>query len=195
MRVFGKLYETGWRPRRTLLFASWGSEEYGLIGSQEWVEEHLTILKSRSVAYVNCDIAVKGNWTFSPAGTPNMRQLVEEVTKIVENPRSDIDGSEYKSIWDNMLLRRNLQPDDTPPFPAVGRASDYAPFLQSVGTSVLHMEWTPHPSVGGYPVYHSIYETYELVADFVDPGFHIHQQSAKVFALGNSVLTRFSCHS
>ena len=28
----------GWRPRRTLVFCSWGAEEYGLIGSYEWVE-------------------------------------------------------------------------------------------------------------------------------------------------------------
>ena len=28
----------GWRPRRTIVFCSWGAEEYGLIGSTEWVE-------------------------------------------------------------------------------------------------------------------------------------------------------------
>lgn len=28
----------GWRPRRTIVFCSWGSEEYGIIGSFEWVE-------------------------------------------------------------------------------------------------------------------------------------------------------------
>lgn len=29
-----------WRPRRTIIFCSWGAEEYGLIGSTEWVEVH-----------------------------------------------------------------------------------------------------------------------------------------------------------
>ena len=33
--------ETGWRPRRTVVFASWAAEEFGLIGSTEWVEENL----------------------------------------------------------------------------------------------------------------------------------------------------------
>jgi len=83
-----------------------------------------------------------------------------------------------------MLLRRNLGQNEEPEFKAVGRASDYAPFLQSVGTSVLHAEWSPHPSVGGYPVYHSVYETFELVKDFLDPDFTIHQASGKVFSLG-----------
>ena len=33
--------ETGWRPRRTIVFASWAAEDFGLIGSTEWVEEKL----------------------------------------------------------------------------------------------------------------------------------------------------------
>ena len=34
IKAFGELYKEGWRPKRSLMFASWGSEEYGLIGSQ-----------------------------------------------------------------------------------------------------------------------------------------------------------------
>lgn len=29
---------TGWRPRRTIIFASWDAEEFGLLGSTEWAE-------------------------------------------------------------------------------------------------------------------------------------------------------------
>lgn len=36
IKAFGELLKQGWKPRRSILFASWGSEEYGLIGSQEW---------------------------------------------------------------------------------------------------------------------------------------------------------------
>ena len=28
----------GWRPRRTIIFASWDAEEFGLLGSTEWAE-------------------------------------------------------------------------------------------------------------------------------------------------------------
>jgi N-acetylated-alpha-linked acidic dipeptidase len=28
----------GWQPRRSIVFLSWGAEEYGLVGSTEWVE-------------------------------------------------------------------------------------------------------------------------------------------------------------
>ena len=36
----GELLKSGWRPRRTIVFASWDAEEQGLIGSTEWTEEH-----------------------------------------------------------------------------------------------------------------------------------------------------------
>ena len=49
-----------WRPRRSLVFCSWGAEEYGLIGSYEWVEQHAKVLSQRAVAYLNVDIAVSG---------------------------------------------------------------------------------------------------------------------------------------
>ena len=97
IRVLGKMYDQGWRPKRTILFASWGSEEYGLIGSYEWVEEHLTKLTANSVVYINTDISVEGNHTFDPRGSPNMRQVVHEVAKLVQNPRQEFDGESYKT--------------------------------------------------------------------------------------------------
>lgn len=49
-----------WRPRRTIIFCSWGGEEFGLIGSYEWVEQHAKALGQRAVAYLNVDTAVEG---------------------------------------------------------------------------------------------------------------------------------------
>ncbi|MGH0179820.1 UNVERIFIED_CONTAM: hypothetical protein FKN15_015401 [Acipenser sinensis] len=59
-RAFGELLKDGWRPRRSIVFCSWGAEEHGLIGSTEWVEELVKILGTRAVAYLNVDIAVEG---------------------------------------------------------------------------------------------------------------------------------------
>ena len=46
-RVLGELQAAGWRPRRSILLASWGSEESGLMGSTEWVEDRLHGLAAR----------------------------------------------------------------------------------------------------------------------------------------------------
>ena len=46
-RVLGALARTGWRPRRTIIFASWASEEYGSLGSNEWVYDKVHKLMNR----------------------------------------------------------------------------------------------------------------------------------------------------
>ncbi|XP_052272882.1 glutamate carboxypeptidase 2-like isoform X3 [Dreissena polymorpha] len=44
-RVMGNLLKSGkWRPRRSIVFCSWGAEEYGLVGSIEWVEHYTKVL-------------------------------------------------------------------------------------------------------------------------------------------------------
>ncbi|MDA9553780.1 AMP-binding protein [Emcibacteraceae bacterium] len=47
--------ETGWKPKRTIVFAAWGAEEQGLMGSVEWVEDHAKELNDKVVAYINTD--------------------------------------------------------------------------------------------------------------------------------------------
>ena len=42
------------------MFAGWDAEEYGMIGSYEWAEEHAKVLSQRAVAYINLDLAVEG---------------------------------------------------------------------------------------------------------------------------------------
>ena len=42
------------------MFCSWGAEEYGLIGSVEYVQEYVKVLGARIVSYLNLDVAVEG---------------------------------------------------------------------------------------------------------------------------------------
>ncbi|KAK3101043.1 hypothetical protein FSP39_000512, partial [Pinctada imbricata] len=37
-RVIGELIKQGWKPRRSIILCNWDAEEYGLVGSFEWVE-------------------------------------------------------------------------------------------------------------------------------------------------------------
>ena len=75
--------KTGWKPKRTIKFALWDAEEFGLIGSTEWVEKHEAELKHKAVVYFNSDTNGKGE--FSASGSPSlhvfMRQIVRDVLK------------------------------------------------------------------------------------------------------------------
>ena len=52
----GEQRRLGWRPRRTIMFLSWGGEEYSLMGSREWVEQREQELAQRGVAYINVSL-------------------------------------------------------------------------------------------------------------------------------------------
>lgn len=67
---------------------------------------------------------------------------------------------------------------------------------------VLILAWFPLfqnvAKYSSYPVYHSVYETYEIVEQFYDPTFKNHLTVAQVrgglvFELANSVVLPFDC--
>lgn len=56
IRAFGAMMEEGWKPVRTILFASWDAEEYSLVGSTEYGEDFAQWIGGeggRVVAYLN----------------------------------------------------------------------------------------------------------------------------------------------
>ncbi len=67
----GALLKQGWRPKRTLVYASWDAEEPGLLGSVEWAEEHAAELQSKAVVYLNSDGKVRG--FLSAAGSHSLQ--------------------------------------------------------------------------------------------------------------------------
>ncbi|EDO43051.1 predicted protein [Nematostella vectensis] len=84
VRVFGELKANrNWRPRRTIVFLSWGAEEPGVLGSTEWAEEFSNLLSYRAVAYLNVDIAVQGNYSLRLKSSPLMDYAVFDVAKKV----------------------------------------------------------------------------------------------------------------
>ncbi|HUC41832.1 MAG TPA: M28 family peptidase, partial [Gemmatimonadales bacterium] len=51
--AFATLARDGQRPARTVVFVTWDAEEWGLIGSTEWVEELEDTVRAHVVAYIN----------------------------------------------------------------------------------------------------------------------------------------------
>ncbi|XP_046567726.1 N-acetylated-alpha-linked acidic dipeptidase 2-like [Haliotis rubra] len=168
-RVMAEMVRSGeWRPRRSLVFCSWGAEEYGDLGSFEWVEEYMKNLGARTVAYLNVDIAVSGTRSLSVGATPLLNRAVYEAAKRVVSPRGD--GSlydEWLKAVPQTVSGQSPQPRIDPP----GSGSDHDPFLLKAGIPVANIGYK---SESQYPLYHSVYETFYAMEKFYDPDFKIH---------------------
>ncbi|XP_075049255.1 putative N-acetylated-alpha-linked acidic dipeptidase [Mixophyes fleayi] len=200
-RAMSQLLKEGWRPRRSILFCSWGAEEYGLIGSTEGVEEMGKVLGSRTVAYLNVDLSLEGNSTLRALATPILHKLLFAAAKKVENPNPDEVRAGRRSVYDTWV--KNLPSRHDPNIPRVGNlgsGSDYAPFLQVLGVSAADVRYTYDQkySLASYPMYHSVYETMHLVSHLMDQGFKYHQAVARLWGemalrLADDVLLNFDC--
>jgi len=87
-RTLGKMRTNGWRPRRTIVLASWAAEEYGLEGSYEWVEEKVAKLTSRAVGLVNTDICVSGP-IVKPQASPVLDDVVIDGLRAADDPTEE----------------------------------------------------------------------------------------------------------
>ncbi|XP_060586029.1 N-acetylated-alpha-linked acidic dipeptidase 2-like [Ruditapes philippinarum] len=176
-RVMGQLVKSGkWRPRRSIMFCSWGAEEYGLIGSTEWVEHYVKNLGARAIGYLNVDVAVWGNFSLNAEGTPQLYHSLLKATKKIPNPNSDEIAAGRKTIYDTWY---NVSPDPKfgrPKINIPGSGSDYAPFRDRLGLPIidLHFKYNKKLKVSIYPMYHTAYETFYLVDKIMDRGFKYH---------------------
>ncbi|HUP20232.1 MAG TPA: M20/M25/M40 family metallo-hydrolase, partial [Gemmatimonadota bacterium] len=155
-------------PRRTIVFAGWDAEEWGLIGSVEWVEEHAEALGERAVGYLNQDAI--GGTRFGAAAAPSLKPLLREAAGAV--PAGE--GRTLRDVWRAASDAADL----APPVGDLGGGSDFAGFYNHLGIpSVGHGFGTP----GG--VYHSAYDTWPWMARFGDPGFANHARSSMLTAI------------
>ncbi|XP_059147924.1 putative N-acetylated-alpha-linked acidic dipeptidase [Physella acuta] len=187
-RVMGALVQSGqWRPRRSIVFCSWGAEEFGLIGSTEWVEQYVATLRERAVAYVNIDIAVDGNDTIKVAATPLMRNVVMDACKKVPNPNPNEVKAGRRSIYDTWVhvtpdLDDNNKTTGRPVMSSLASGSDFAPLLQRAGITAADATYTfdkKRYSVSSYALYHTEYETFQIVKDQFDREFKFHAAMAQ----------------
>lgn len=158
-------------PRRTVVFATWDAEEWGLIGSTEYVEDDSVRLTRGGVAYLNQDVSAIGA-VFGGGGSPSLRETLRDVARAVPNPGGE--GSIYQE-WrrEQAVAADSLEPSMGDP----GGGSDFAGFYNHLG--IPHLDW----GFGGlYGVYHSQYDDFAWMSRFGDPGFVRHAASASVGA-------------
>eukprot|EP00794_Sanderia_malayensis_P009273 gene9273-10251_t len=178
-RSFGWLKEKGWKPRRTILLCSWDAEEFGLIGSTEWVEDHSKLLSQRAVAYLNIDTAVEGNFTIELKSTPHLRDTFYDIVKMFKDP-DDKDSN----LFDTWVKKRGNVNIYEPEATMFKQGSDYMSFFGDLGIPSMDFRYTFNAKTTGvfkYPVYHSIHDNFDWMKRFVDPDFRYHETIAKLW--------------
>jgi N-acetylated-alpha-linked acidic dipeptidase len=182
-RAVGTLAQSGWRPRRTIVYAAWDGEEPGLLGSTEWVETHADELTKKAVAYVNSD--TNGRGFLGMGGSHSLEKFINEVARDVVDPQTNVSVRDraralaiVRAAGDDE--RREARERSDLRIAALGSGSDYTPFLQHLGIPSLNLGFGGEDSGGSY---HSIYDSIAHFERFGDPGFAYGAALAKVGGL------------
>ena len=179
LKAIGALAKDGWRPKRTLVYASWDGEEPGLLGSTEWVETHFDELRRNAVLYVNSD--TNGRGFLDVAGSHSYQAMIGEVAAAVKDPQTGVtalqrlrakilvDGNAKGAGEEVRRVAKVISAGGNPPIGALGSGSDFTPFLQHLGVASLDVSFGGEDDQGG--VYHSNYDSFDHYERFGDPGF------------------------
>ncbi|MEO5867861.1 MAG: transferrin receptor-like dimerization domain-containing protein [Sphingomonas sp.] len=177
MKALSGLWKQGWRPKRTIVYASWDGEEPGLLGSTEWAEEHAAELKKKAWLYINTD--GNGRGTLGAEGSHDFQHLVNAVAADVTDPETGatvaerlraairVDAYDKTGHPSEAMLAAAEKGGDIPIGP-LGSGSDYSAYLQHLGLPALNITYGGEDESGG--VYHSIYDSFHHMTTFDDPG-------------------------
>jgi N-acetylated-alpha-linked acidic dipeptidase len=168
VRTLGELKRAGWRPRRTILFASWDAEEFALTSSTEWGEQNAARLSRNAVAYINVDSAASGS-SFTATAVPALNRTIAEAAEAVRDPSGATVAAATRDRRARQVGSVSIGAAGDLVDNRVGGGSDYTVFLNHLGIPVADLSFT-----GPYGVYHSVYDTHAWVSRVGDPGFRYH---------------------
>lgn len=208
-RVLGQAWRDGWRPRRSLVYASWDAEEYGLVGSTEYAEQFGPKLQKEVALMLNVDSAVSGR-ELDLEGVPSLRDMILASAGTVTDPRSGQNlrdqwlksakatwAAEEPVILDDSLWKQKPESSKTIP----GKEADaeskakaavgevFSPKLGDLGSGSDYTAYLDHLGIpaadinfsGRYGVYHSIYDNFYWMEKFGDPEFIQHATAARLY--------------
>ena len=165
-QCLGELAKKGVRPKRTIVFAAWDAEEFGILGSTEWVEDLKSTLQEKVIAYLNVDIAATGG-RFYVSAIPSLRELIREVTRHVVDPGT------LKPVYERWKV---AQDKEIPQVGNLGSGSDHSPFVGHAGIPAVSMGFG-----GAYGVYHAMQDNFYWMEHFGDPTFQYQAAMSKIW--------------
>ena len=178
-RAIGVLAKSGWKPKRTIVYAAWDGEEPGLLGSTEWTETHREMLQNKAAVYINSDS--NGRGFLGIGGSHTLEKFINEVGRDIPDPQTKM------TIWErtraqqivngSAAARKETMERGDLRIYALGSGSDFTPFLQHLGIASLNIGFGGEDGGGSY---HSIYDSFNHYTRFGDPNFDYGVALAKV---------------
>ena len=169
-RALGEMRKQGWKPQRTIKFCLWDAEEFGLIGSTEWVEKHADELRRKAVVYLNSDST--GNGTFNAGGSSPLEEFTTGLVRDFTDPATGKTVLEASAGSSRRRGSFRLSP--------LGSGSDYVAFAHHLGIAAANYGFGME--MGG--VYHSIYDSLAWYRKFGDPGLKYTRLFSAIMATG-----------
>lgn len=176
-KAWAQAVKSGHRPLRTLVFATWDAEEWGLVGSTEWVQSMRDSLRADAVAYINQDESAAGR-NFGSSGTASLQGLMRDVTHDVPMPGDTGSIYEHWARGGGRGRGRGAAAGGVPRMGDLGGGSDFSGFYNYLGIPSLDGGFG-----GASGWYHSAYDTYTAMERFGDPGYLSHRAEGRLDAL------------
>jgi len=169
LRAYSELLKSGWKPKRTIIYAFWDGEEPGLLGSTEFAEAHADELKQHTVMYLNSDSNSRGYLGMS--GSHSLEHFFNDVAKDITDPEKQT------SVWKRLQAAQIYRARDQQAkqevrnrpnlrIGALGSGSDYTAYLDFLGIASANFGYGGEASGG---IYHSVYDDYYWFSHFDDP--------------------------
>ncbi|KAL1740279.1 Zn-dependent exopeptidase [Schizophyllum fasciatum] len=192
VKGFGALLKEDWKPLRTIVIALWDAEEYGLIGSTEYVEDFEKFLGANVVAYLNLDSSVSGP-QLSMGASPLLAHFMRKAAVDLPHPTD-----KHRTLWDAHFDKGDYEGQVDVEVQALhdaraagagdvgigllGSGSDYTAFVQRLGVASGHLGMRATLRSPAYHC-HSVYDSQRWQELYADPGFHRHVAVAKLLGL------------
>lgn len=186
-KALGDLAKQGWRPKRTIVYASWDGEEPGLLGSTEWAEAHAAELQKKALVYINTDN--NGRGFLNVDASHDLQHFVNQAARDVKDPQTGVpvlERARAKIIADHYEAPDAVKKEDYEAAAGggdllahpLGSGSDYSAFLQHLGIASIDVGFGGEDHTGGS--YHSVYDSFDHVMKFDDPGLQYGVALSKV---------------
>ena len=167
--MLGTLRREGWRPKRSLLFASWDAEEFGLTSSTEWAEQHAEWLREPCRGLPErrqrrIGIAIRRRRiTVAAAGDCRRRRRGRDPSTGV----SVLSAERGRDAQERGIPAAGTDADVIAD--RLGGGSDYTVFLNHLGVPSADLGFN-----GDDWAYHTAFDTHEYVDRVTDPGFQVY---------------------